>query len=219
MLLQLTNLSVTYPDGFEAVRHANLELPERTVIALVGASGSGKSSLLRGVAGLESTSGSVKLRGEEITGIPPYRRDCGMVFQEGLLFPHRNVGRNVAYGLEGRRGRARLEPDETVQSRVVELLELVGLEGYENREITTLSGGQAQRVALARALAPRPSLMLLDEPLSALDQDLRAGLAAELRRILTATGMGALYVTHDRLEAETVADAVVTMTNGHLAAA
>ena len=251
-LLDVENLSVTYPDGFVAIHAASLTLDEGRIVALVGASGSGKSSLLRGIAGLEATTGAVRIRGVDVTGLPAHKRDCGMVFQSGLLFPHRDVARNVAYGLEGRSGRAG-DPEPAAESggfgeagepggsdrfgergrgirlrlsarrrdrrrRVAELLTLVGLEGFERRDVATLSGGQAQRVALARALARRPSLMLLDEPLSALDPDLRAGLSRELRRILTETGTGAVYVTHDRAEADVVADGVAVVEDGRLTA-
>ena len=251
-LLDVENLSVTYPDGFVAIHAASLTLDEGRIVALVGASGSGKSSLLRGIAGLEATTGAVRIRGADVTGLPAHKRDCGMVFQSGLLFPHRDVARNVAYGLEGRSARAG-DPEPAAESggfgeagepggsdrfgergrgirlrlsarrrdrrrRVAELLTLVGLEGFERRDVATLSGGQAQRVALARALARRPSLMLLDEPLSALDPDLRAGLSRELRRILTETGTGAVYVTHDRAEADVVADGVAVVEDGRLTA-
>lgn len=209
MLLDIQNLDVVYPDGFRAIHDASLQLPEGQVFALLGASGSGKSSLLRGIAGLEATTGQIRLRGEEVSSLPAWQRDCGMVFQESLLFPHRNVARNIAYGIEGRR-------NVDIPARVAELLDLVGLPGFETRAVSTLSGGQAQRVALARALARRPSLMLLDEPLSALDRPLRQELAHELRRILTGTGTAALYVTHDHEEAAIVADRVLQVVKGRL---
>ncbi|MDO4683861.1 MAG: ABC transporter ATP-binding protein [Lautropia sp.] len=209
MLLEVQNLQVTYPDGFVAIREASLQLPEGQIFALLGASGSGKSSLLRGIAGLEATTGQILIRGRDVSGLPAWQRDCGMVFQESLLFPHRNVARNIAYGIEGRR-------DIDIPARVAELLALVGLPGHESRAVGTLSGGQAQRVALARALARKPALMLLDEPLSALDRALREELARELRRILTDTGTAALYVTHDHDEAAIVADRSLQVENGRL---
>lgn len=151
------------------------------------------------------------LSGRDVTGVPVHERNIGMVFQSGQLFPHRSVARNIAYGLEVRK-----LPKAERSARVDELLELVGLPGYENRPITTLSGGQAQRIALARTLAPRPELILLDEPLSALDRILRTRLSAQLRDILKAVAATAIYVTHDREEALNVADLIGVMHDGRL---
>lgn len=208
MLLDVEKLSVIYPDGFVAIREASVQLPEGQVFALLGASGSGKSSLLRGIAGLEATTGSIRIRGQEVSAIPAWQRDCGMVFQESLLFPNRDVAGNIAYGIE-RRG-------VDTRARVTELLDLVELPGFGGRAVSTLSGGQAQRVALARALARQPALMLLDEPLSSLDRSLRKTLAHQLRRILTGTGTAALYVTHDHDEAAIVADRILHVQAGQL---
>ena len=214
--LTIDGLRVVYPGGrgagpVVAVDGVDLEIPTGRIVALLGASGSGKSSLLRAVAGLEPVAaGSIRWDGRDVVGTPVHRRGFGLMFQEGQLFPFRDVGGNVAYGLTGlpRAERAR---------RVAEMLELVGLPGYGPRPITTLSGGQAQRVALARALAPRPRLLLLDEPLSALDRALREQLAVDLRAILAEQGTTALYVTHDQDEAMTVADEVGVMEAGRLA--
>ncbi|HRO94373.1 MULTISPECIES: ABC transporter ATP-binding protein [Micrococcaceae] len=207
-------VSVAYPNGFVAVRDMDLAVDAGEIVALLGASGSGKSTLLRGIAGLERVSaGSLWMRGRRMNRVPVHERGCGMVFQDGQLFPHRSVARNIGYGLETS-GLSRAER----RTRVDEMLRLVGLEGYGNRAVQTLSGGQAQRVALARSLATRPRLLLLDEPLSALDRALRERLAVDLRRILTSTGTTAVYVTHDHAEAFTVADRIAVMGEGRVLA-
>ena len=214
--LSLTGLRVTYPaprpaPPVAAVDGVDLEVGVGEVVALLGASGSGKSSLLRAVAGLEPVSGGdVAWAGRSVVRTPVHRRGFGLMFQDGQLFPFRDVAGNVAYGLTGM---TRPERDR----RVAQVLDLVGLGGYGRRAVTTLSGGQAQRVALARALAPRPRLLLLDEPLSALDRALREQLSLDLRTILREQGMTALYVTHDQDEAMTVADRVGVMAAGRLA--
>jgi thiamine transport system ATP-binding protein len=156
-------------------------------------------------------SGTIAYDGGDLAGIPVHRRGFGLLFQDGQLFPHRNVGQNVAYGLEMQK-----QPKAARQARVAEMLGLVGLGGYQNRPIDTLSGGERQRVALARALAPQPRLLLLDEPFSALDRNLRLRLAPEVRDILHRTGTTAITVTHDHDEAFTIADRVGIMSNGHL---
>ena len=207
--LSVRGLAVTYGD-LRAVDGVDLEVAAGEVVALLGASGSGKSSLLRAVAGLEDVAdGEVAWAGRSMVRVPVHKRGFGLMFQDGQLFEHRDVGGNIAYGLIGlpraRRG-----------ERVREMLELVGLPGFEQRRVTTLSGGQAQRVALARALAPAPRLLLLDEPLSALDRALREQLATDVRAILREGGTTALYVTHDQDEAMTVADRVGVMEAGRL---
>lgn len=205
--LELRGVTVRYPDGKEPFHGVDLTVADGEIVALLGASGLGKSSLLRGIAGLERVSeGEVRMHGERVNDVPTHRRGCGMVFQDGQLFPYRNVGKNIAYGLEvaGMPGTQR-------RARVAEMLGLVDLAGYEDRAVQTLSGGQAQRVALARSLAVTPRLLLLDEPLSALDTELRERLAVELRDILKATATAAIYVTHDRGEAVTIADRVVDL--------
>jgi thiamine transport system ATP-binding protein len=191
----------------EVLTGIDLTVADGEVVALLGASGLGKSSLLRGIAGLERVSaGEVRMRGELVNELPTHRRGCGMVFQDGQLFPYRSVAKNLAYGLE-----VAGMPKPQRRERVAEMLELVDLPGYEDRAVQTLSGGQAQRVALARSLAVTPRLLLLDEPLSALDADLRGRLAVDLRTILKSTGTAAIYVTHDRQEATTIADRVVDL--------
>nr|WP_231494849.1 ABC transporter ATP-binding protein [Cellulomonas sp. KRMCY2] len=195
-----------------AVDGLSLDVSPGEVVALLGPSGSGKSSLLRAVAGLEPISaGSITWDGADLAGVPVHRRGFGLMFQDGQLFPHRDVARNVAYGLEmehvDRAGR---------RARVAELLGLVGLVGFGAREVASLSGGERQRVALARSLAPRPRLLLLDEPLSALDRALRERLAGEVRAALTRTGTTAIFVTHDHDEAFAVADRIAVMDLGRL---
>lgn len=205
--LSFENVAVTYPNGFTAVRGANLAVAPSEIVALLGASGSGKSTLLRAAAGLERVSaGRILLDGVDLAGVPTHRRNIGMVFQDGQLFPQRNVFRNVSYGLE-MAGMSRAE----IRPRVMALLQLVGMCDYAQRSVATLSGGQAQRIALARSLAREPKIILLDEPLSALDQELRAELGSQLREILKNTGTTALFVTHDRNEAKLIADRIVTM--------
>lgn len=207
--LSVRGLAVTYGD-LHAVDGVDLEVAAGEVVALLGASGSGKSSLLRAVAGLEDVAGGeVAWGGRSMVRVPVHKRGFGLMFQDGQLFEHRDVGSNIAYGLTGL-------PRAQRGERVREMLELVGLPGFERRRVTTLSGGQAQRVALARALAPAPRLLLLDEPLSALDRALREQLATDVRTILRRGGTTALYVTHDQDEAMTVADRVGVMEAGRL---
>lgn len=194
-----------------AVDEVTLGVAPGEIVALLGASGSGKSSLLRGIAGLEPlAAGRIRWDGTDLTGVPVHKRGFGVMFQDGQLFPHRDVGGNVAYGI------AHL-PKQQRRDRVAALLDVVGLAGFEDRAITSLSGGQAQRVALARSLAPEPRLLLLDEPLSALDRALREHLVGVLRAGLRATGTTAIYVTHDQDEAFAVADRVAVMAAGRLA--
>ena len=183
-----------------AVDGVDLDVARGETVALLGASGCGKSSLLRAVAGLEDLAGGA---------VAWDGRGFGLMFQDGQLFPFRDVAGNVAYGLTG-------VPRAQRRARVEEMLELVGLPGYGPRDVATLSGGQAQRVALARSLAPGPRLLLLDEPLSALDRALREQLAVDLRDILDRQGTTALYVTHDHDEARAVADRVGVMEAGRL---
>lgn len=193
-----------------AVDGVSLDVSPGEIVALLGPSGCGKSSLLRAVAGLEPlAAGSMSWDGTDLAGVPTHRRGFGLIFQDGQLFPHRSVAGNVAYGITSLPKRERT-------ARVDELLDLVGLSGYGKRRVTELSGGQAQRVALARSLAPRPRLLLLDEPLSALDRGLRERLAGDLDQTLRATRTTALYVTHDQDEAFTVADRVAVMDLGRL---
>ncbi len=185
---------------------------EGAILALLGPSGCGKTTLLRVIAGLERPErGTVSWRGRDLASLAPHERDVGLMFQDHALFPHRDVTGNVAFGLRMQR----VAPDETSR-RVGEVLELVGLSGYGSRRIDQLSGGEAQRVALARAIAPRPSILLLDEPLGSLDRKLRDRLAVEIRAIVKELGVTAIHVTHDHDEAFTVADRLAVMAAGRL---
>ncbi|HXH79608.1 ABC transporter ATP-binding protein [Nocardioides sp.] len=207
-MLALTDVSVAY-DGVVAVDDVSLEMPEGSILAVLGPSGCGKSTLLRAVAGLEPlTSGSISFDGRVVDRLPTHKRGFALMFQDGQLFAHMTVARNVGYALRLRR---RPSPQ-----RVDDLLSLVGLEGYADRLPATLSGGERQRVALARALAVEPRLLLLDEPLSALDAGLRERLAVDLRKILHAAGTTALMVTHDHDEAFQVADQLAVMRAGRV---
>ena len=181
-----------------------------TLLALLGPSGCGKTTTLHIIAGfIEPESGSIALDGRSVVGLAPHLRGIGLVFQDYALFPNMDVRGNIAFGLEAR-GRGRAE----VARRVGELLRLARLDGYERRKVTELSGGEQQRVALARALAPEPGLLLLDEPLSALDARLRKELRVEIRRIQRELGVTTVYVTHDQEEALAIADSVVVMRGG-----
>lgn len=208
-MLSLDEVTVKYGTAV-AVDGVSLDLPVGEVLAVLGPSGCGKSTLLRAIAGLEPvTSGSISYDGSDLNGVPTHKRGFALMFQDGQLFAHKSVGANVAYPL-----RIRHRPRGEVSSRVAELLELVGLAGYADREPATLSGGERQRVALARALAVEPRMILLDEPLSALDKSLRERLALDLREILTRAGTTALLVTHDHEEAFAVADRMALMRGG-----
>lgn len=210
-MLSINGLDVRY-GKVPAVRDVSIELPTGQVLAVLGPSGCGKSTLLRAVAGLEPLrSGTIAWDGQGLAGVPTHRRGFALMFQDGQLFGHQNVGANVGYAL-----RIQRRPRREVAVRVGELLELVGLSGYDDRMPGTLSGGERQRVALARALAVEPRLILLDEPLSALDKSLRERLADDLREILTAANTTALLVTHDHEEAFAVADRMALMRGGRL---
>jgi thiamine transport system ATP-binding protein len=207
--LEVEGLVVRY-GATTAVAGVDLAVAPGEVVALLGPSGCGKSTLLRAVAGLEGpTAGTVRWDGAEVTRLPPDRRGFGLMFQDHALFPHRTVGQNVAFGLR-MAGRSRGEQ----AAGVAAALARVGLAGFADRTVDTLSGGEAQRVALARALAPEPRLLMLDEPLGSLDRVLRDDLAAELRTVLGELGLAAVHVTHDQEEAYAVADRIVVMRAG-----
>ncbi|WP_428935481.1 ABC transporter ATP-binding protein [Streptomyces sp. ACT015] len=212
MLLSLDEASVRF--GVRAALDAvGLQVAEREIVCVLGPSGSGKSTLLRAVAGLQPLSGGrVFLDGRDQAGVPAHRRGVGLMFQDHQLFPQRDVGGNVAFGLR-MRGAGRAEQER----RVEELLDLVGLPGAARRAVSALSGGEQQRVALARALAPRPRLLMLDEPLGQLDRSLRERLVVELRELFHRLGTTVLAVTHDQGEAFALADRVVVMRDGAIA--
>jgi iron(III) transport system ATP-binding protein len=215
MYLDLQALTVRYPGlPHPAVEAVSFGLKAGEIGVLIGPSGCGKTTLLRAVAGLEAlTEGKIVLAGETVSEpgqlVAPEQRRVGMVFQDYALFPHLTVARNVAFGIHHM-------PAAVREARVREVLALVGLEGAQSRYPHELSGGQQQRVALARALAPKPQLMLLDEPFSNLDVDLRERLAHEVRNILKAAGATALLVTHDQLEAFAIGDTIGVMEGGKL---
>lgn len=215
MFLEVSQLRVAYSGQSQpAVRDVSFGLHAGDIGVLIGPSGCGKTTLLRAVAGLEPvTAGVIKLAGQVVSSarlnLPPEARQIGMVFQDYALFPHLNVSRNVGFGIDQL-------PRAERAARVAEVLELVGLGGHEARFPHELSGGQQQRVALARALAPKPRLLLLDEPFSNLDVDLRERLAHEVRTILKAAKTTALFVTHDQLEAFAIGDTIGVMHEGLL---
>ncbi|MEV3931563.1 MULTISPECIES: ABC transporter ATP-binding protein [unclassified Streptomyces] len=207
--VRLTGISKTY-GSFTAVHPLDLTVPEGSFFALLGASGCGKTTTLRMIAGLEeATTGTVSLGGRDITGLPPYKRPVNTVFQSYALFPHLDVSENIAFGLR-RRG------IKSVKKQVGEMLDLVQLGDFAHRKPHQLSGGQQQRVAVARALINHPQVLLLDEPLGALDLKLRRQMQLELKRIQTEVGITFVHVTHDQEEAMTMADTVAVMNGGRV---
>ncbi|HZM24666.1 MAG TPA: ABC transporter ATP-binding protein [Anaerolineales bacterium] len=208
-MLEVGNMFKSY-EGKPLLKDISFQVGAGETVCLLGASGSGKSTLLRIIAGLESAdSGQVLFNGVDLANTPPHLRDFGLVFQDYALFPHLNVCDNVAFGLKMRR----MNQDE-IDWRVANSLEMVSLTGFEKRQVTDLSGGEQQRVALARALAPRPRLLMFDEPLGALDRTLREDLLNELRTILHRTEIPAIYVTHDQEEAFAIADRLLILNYG-----
>jgi ABC-type Fe3+/spermidine/putrescine transport system ATPase subunit len=218
-MLEFTEIEKSF-EGKPVLRGVSYALEVGEILVLLGPSGCGKTTLLRIIAGLETAdAGQVLLDGEDLTKVPVHQRGFGFVFQDYALFPHKNVYDNVAFGL-----RMHNWPEEKMRARVEQVLELVGLAGFDERSIHDLSGGEQQRVALARSLAPAPRLLLLDEPLGALDRALRERLMLDLRVILKEAGgvvgrpegITAVYVTHDQAEAFAIADQIVVMNQGQI---
>ncbi|MBC8450219.1 MAG: ABC transporter ATP-binding protein [Chloroflexi bacterium] len=209
--LDVRQISKTFDDT-PVLHEVSFTVEEGEVVCLLGPSGCGKTTLLRIIAGLEEPDeGRVLFAGRDLAAVPVHRRGFGLMFQDYVLFPHKDVAANVAFGL-----RMQGLAEAKIRARVAEMLDLVSLQGYEQRQVYELSGGEQQRVALARSLAPRPRLLMLDEPLGSLDRTLREGLLGELRAILKAVGVTALYVTHDQEEAFAVADRVLIMQAGRI---
>jgi len=207
----LDGLEKVYPGGVRAVKDASLVVEDGEFVTIVGPSGCGKTTTLRTLAGFEqATSGTVGLAGINVNGVPPDERDTGMVFQDFALFPHLTVGENIAFGLTVGGD----WPEEDVDDRVEEMLELVELSGFADRMPEQLSGGQQQRIALARALAPEPEVLLLAEPLASLDKQLRESMQVELRRIQETVGITTVLVTHNQTEALTMSDRIAVMNDG-----
>jgi thiamine transport system ATP-binding protein len=198
--------------GHPALAGAELEVARGAVVAVLGPSGSGKSTLLRAVAGLQALDrGTIELDGSRLDDVPPHRRGIGLMFQDDALFPHRDVASNVGFGL-----RMQSAKKEVIAARVKEMLALVGLAGKEHRSIRSLSGGERKRAALARALAPAPRVLLLDEPLGALDRPLHGRLVTELGGLFRTIGQTTVYVTHDVAEAFALGDRVAVMREGRV---
>ena len=210
-LVELKNISKSF-DGEIVLSNVSLYINDKEFITLLGPSGCGKTTTLRIIGGFESADeGDVIFDGERINDIPPYKRSVNTVFQKYALFPHLNVYDNIAFGL-----RVAKVKESEIKERVSEMLSLVNLRGFEKRNVSLLSGGQQQRVAIARALINKPKVLLLDEPLGALDLKLRKDMQVELKKIQKATGITFVYVTHDQEEALSMSDTIVVMANGKI---
>ena len=210
-LIEFRNIVKSF-DNQVILKGVNLDIYEKEFVTLLGPSGCGKTTLLRILGGfLDADEGSVMFDGEEISQKPPYERELNTVFQKYALFPHLSVYENIAFGLKIKK-----MSKDVIEQKVMKMLKLIGLEGYENRNITRLSGGQQQRVAIARALVNEPKVLLLDEPLAALDLKLRKEMQYELKRIQQEVGITFIFVTHDQEEALTMSDSIVVMKNGEI---
>lgn len=205
-MLDVADISIAF-DGRTVFDHRSFAVSDGEIVALLGASGSGKSTLLRIIAGLIAPDdGRVSIDGRDVSAVPTHLRSVGMVFQDEQLFPHLDVAGNIGFGL-----RMQGVPKGDRVTRVVSMLDLVGLPGFGPRRVDHLSGGEAKRVALARSLAPSPTVLLLDEPLTGLDRDLQQRLAVDVAAIIRRSGTTAVWVTHDHDEAAGVADRVVLL--------
>ncbi len=210
-LIDLKNISKSF-DGEAVLSNMSLYIREKEFITLLGPSGCGKTTILRIIGGFETPDeGDVIFMGEKINDLPPHKRNINTVFQRYALFPHLNVYENIAFPL-----REKKVPRKEIRQRVEEMLKLVALVGFEHRNVTTLSGGQQQRVAIARALINHPKLLLLDEPLGALDLKLRKDMQQELKKIQKATGITFIFVTHDQEEALSMSDTIVVLSEGRI---
>ena len=210
-IVSLKGIGVAF-DGEAVLNNINLDIRDKEFVTLLGPSGCGKTTTLRIIGGfLQPENGKIMFEGKDITNVPPYKRNVNTVFQKYALFPHLNVYDNIAFGLRVKK----LSKDE-IDKRVSEMLELVNLKGFEQRNVQNLSGGQQQRVAIARALVNRPKVLLLDEPLGALDLKLRKEMQTELKRIQQSLEITFIYVTHDQEEALTMSDTVVVMKDGDI---
>ena len=208
-IIELKNLSKNFGDN-QVLKGIDLNIYENEFLTLLGPSGCGKTTILRIIAGFEEPShGQVMFNGEDIAKVPAYKREVNTVFQKYALFPFLNVHDNVAFGLNLKK-----KDKKEIDEKVTKMLALVGLAGFGNRDITSLSGGQQQRVAIARALVNEPKVLLLDEPLAALDAKLRKGMQAELKKIQKEVGITFIFVTHDQEEALSMSDTIVVMNDG-----
>ncbi len=211
-ILSIRNVRVVFEDGFTALGGVSIDIGQNEFVTLLGPSGCGKTTLLRCIGGFEKpTGGEILYKGHNIIPLPPYKRAINTVFQRYALFPHMNVAQNVAFGPD-----LRGEDRKKTAAQVSLMLELVGLAGFEKRKIASLSGGQQQRVAIARALINRPDVLLLDEPLGALDLKLRREMQLELKRIQRESGITFIFVTHDQEEALTMSDRIAVMRAGQI---
>ena len=211
-LIQFKNIVKSFEDGQVVLKGVSLDIYENEFVTLLGPSGCGKTTLLRILGGfLQPSEGKVLFDGEDIVSVPPYKREINTVFQKYALFPHMDVYDNIAFGLTLKK-----EPKDVIEQKVMRMLRLVSLEDYAHRNVTELSGGQQQRIAIARALVNHPEVLLLDEPLGALDLKLRKEMQLELKSMQQRLGITFIYVTHDQEEALTMSDTVVVMRDGHI---